>query len=165
MDPYRQQQVGAYFALLEVGELLKHLVEEQLRRDGNLSYVQFRILAELLESGGSARMTDLADRLVSSQAGLTYQASQLETAGLITRRRAEKDQRTTEVTLSDQGSAVMSAVLPGHVALVEQQLFGHLTPTDVASLDDILTRARDHLRTFPSRSSRPRNNQARTERT
>jgi len=164
LDPYRQQQVGAYFALLEVGELLKHLIEEQLRRDGNVSYVQFRILAELLERGGSARMTDLADLLVFSQAGLTYRASQLETAGLIVRRRAEKDQRTIEVTLTDQGSALMNAVLPGHVALVEQQLFGHLTPSDVASLDDILTRVRDHLRTFPTRSSRPRNNKARTER-
>jgi DNA-binding MarR family transcriptional regulator len=164
LESYRQQQVRAYFALLEIGELLRHLIEEQLRRDGNVSYVQFRILAELLERGGSARMTDLADLLVFSQAGLTYRASQLETAGLIVRRRAEKDQRTIEVTLSDQGSALMSAVLPGHVALVEQ-LFSHLTPTDVTSLDDILTRTRDHLRTFPSRSSRPRNNQAQTKQT
>lgn len=156
VDAYRQQQARAYFALLEAGELLKHRVEQQLRRDGGLSYVQFRILAALMEAGGTARMTDLADRLVFSQGGLTYQAGLLEKAGLITRRRAEDDERSTRVTLSGKGQQLMDTVLPGHLALVERELFGQLTPEDVSTLDEVLTRVTDHLRAFPPRSSASR---------
>jgi DNA-binding MarR family transcriptional regulator len=148
LESYRQQQVRAYFALLEIGELLRHLIEEQLRRDGNVSYVQFRILAELLERGGSARMTDLADLLVFSQAGLTYRASQLETAGLIVRRRAEKDQRTIEVTLSDQGSALMSAVLPASTTSLRAQettcVHSHPAPPDPVTTKPRQSRPEPH---------------------
>ena len=55
-------QLGAYFALIEVVGLLRHAVEQQLREAGDLSYVQFQLLARLGDSPtGSHRMTDLAD--------------------------------------------------------------------------------------------------------
>ena len=40
-------QLGAYFALIEVTSLLRHAVEQQLRDAGDLSYVQFQLLARL----------------------------------------------------------------------------------------------------------------------
>ena len=40
-------QLGAYFALMEVAGLLRHAVEQQLREAGDLSYVQFQLLARL----------------------------------------------------------------------------------------------------------------------
>jgi hypothetical protein len=53
---------------------------------GNLSRPQFQILARLNAApGGRLRMTDLADGLVYSRSGLTYQASLLEKGGLVTR--------------------------------------------------------------------------------
>ena len=79
-------QLGAYFALIEVAGLLRHAVEQQLRDAGDLSYVQFQLLARLGdEPTGSHRMTDLADGVVYSRSGLTYQAGLLEKAGLVTR--------------------------------------------------------------------------------
>ena len=73
-------QLGAYFALMEVAGLLRHAVEQQLREAGDLSYVQFQLLARLgLGSPtGSERMTHLADGVVYSRSGLTYQAALLE---------------------------------------------------------------------------------------
>ena len=83
LDPV---QLGAYFALIEVSSLLRHAVEQQLREAGDLSYVQFQLLARLGDSPtGSHRMTDLADGVVYSRSGLTYQAGLLEKAGLVTR--------------------------------------------------------------------------------
>ena len=41
------QQLGAYFALMEAVSLLQHHVEQHLRTEGNLSYVQFQLLARL----------------------------------------------------------------------------------------------------------------------
>ena len=83
LDPV---QLGAYFDLIEVTSLLRHAVEQQLREAGDLSYVQFQLLARLGDSPtGSHRMTDLADGVVYSRSGLTYQAGLLEKAGLVTR--------------------------------------------------------------------------------
>ena len=55
-------QLGAYFALIEVTSLLRHAIEQQLREAGDLSFVQFQILArlDLHSPTGSHRMTDLA---------------------------------------------------------------------------------------------------------
>src|SRR3982750_2907681 len=83
LDPV---QLGAYFTLIEVVGLLRHAVERQLREAGGLSYVQFQLLARLGDSPtGSHRMTDLADGVVYSRSGLTYQAGLLEKRGLVTR--------------------------------------------------------------------------------
>src|SRR5579872_6187520 len=55
----KPEQLAAYFALMEVGNLLQHAVEQQLREEGGLSYVQFQILAVLGEAAeGRQRMTD-----------------------------------------------------------------------------------------------------------
>src|SRR3954467_13202951 len=87
-------QLGAYFALIEVSSLLRHAIEQQLRDAGDLSYVQFQLLARLGDaSAGSLRMTDLADGVVYSRSGLTDQARLLEQAGLVTRSPSPDDER------------------------------------------------------------------------
>lgn len=45
--PLTSEQLAAYFSLMEVGNLLQHAVEQQLREEGGLSYIQFQILAVL----------------------------------------------------------------------------------------------------------------------
>src|SRR5487761_709911 len=82
LDP---QELGAYFVLREAVSLLQHQVEQQLRAEGGISYVQFELLARLADKSGPLTMTELADGVVYSRSGLTYQASLLEKAGLITR--------------------------------------------------------------------------------
>src|SRR2546430_15747303 len=99
-------QLGAYFALIEVAGLLRHAVEQQLREVGDLSYVQFQLLARLGDSAtGSHRMTDLADGVVYSRSGLTYQAGLLEKAGLVTRAPSADDERGITVTITEAGRA------------------------------------------------------------
>src|SRR3954467_5232388 len=101
-------QLGAYFALIEVVGLLRHAVEQQLRDAGDLSYVQFQLLARLGDSGtGSHRMTDLADGVVYSRSGLTYQAGLLEKAGLITRSPSPEDELGGTATITKAGRALL----------------------------------------------------------
>src|SRR3954447_27035570 len=124
-SPLDSVQLGAYFALMEVAGLLRHAVEQQLHEEGDLSFVQFQLLARLgLGSpNGSERMTDLADGVVYSRSGLTYQAGLLEKAGLVTRAAATDDDRGVMVTITDAGRALLGRVLPGHTAVIRQQLF------------------------------------------
>jgi DNA-binding MarR family transcriptional regulator len=149
--------LGAYFALIEVSSLVRHAVEQQLRDAGDLSYVQFQLLATLGDAPtGSRRMTDLADGVVYSRSGLTYQVGLLERAGLVTRSPSEEDERGITVTITAAGQRVLAAVFPGHVGLLRQLVFDSLGPDDVDDLAHVLTKVRDHMRTIPPRSAKPR---------
>jgi len=155
--PLEPEQLAVYFALMEVSSLLQHAVEQQLRADGDLSWVQFQILAGLNDlPGGHQRMTDLADRVVYSRSGLTYQAAQLQKAGLIERTPDVDDERATNVSITGAGRALVRAVLPGHVEVVRAALLQHLSPRDRASLTSVLQKVRDRMRAAPPRSAAPR---------
>ena len=154
LDPV---QLGAYFALIEVTSLLRHAVEQQLREVGDLSYVQFQLLARLGDSStGSLRMTDLADGVVYSRSALTYQAGLLDKAALVTRSQAADDERGITVTITDTGRARLAKVFPGHVEIVKDLLFEPLSGDDVEALLGLLGPVRDHMRATPPRSAAPR---------
>jgi DNA-binding MarR family transcriptional regulator len=151
------EQLGAYFALIEVNSLLQYAVDEHLRADGDLSFVQFQILARLNDApGGRLRMTDLADGVVYSRSGLTYQAGLLDKRGLISRSPSPDDERSVLVTITDAGRALVAHVMPEHVARVRQLLFEPMTGADVTALSAVLGRVRDHMRASPPRSAKPR---------
>ncbi|MEV4776794.1 MarR family winged helix-turn-helix transcriptional regulator [Microbacterium sp. LWH12-1.2] len=151
------QELAAYFAFTEVSSLLRHAVETQLREVGKLSYVQFQLLARLGDAAdGSQRMTDLADGVVYSRSGLTYQAQLLEGRGLITRAPSPDDERSTIVTITDEGRAVLAAVFPGHIEVVSSMLFASLEEGDVDTLARVMTQVSGHLRANPPRSAAPR---------
>lgn len=147
-------QLSAYLAFTEVGSLLRPAVERQLRDAGELSYVQFQLLARLGDApDGHLRMTDLADSVVYSRSGLTYQAQLLEQRGLITRSPSPGDERSTVASITAAGRAVLSAVFPGHIITVQGLLFAPLTAGDAADLARILGRVTEHLRAGPPRSA------------
>jgi DNA-binding MarR family transcriptional regulator len=151
------EQLAAYFALIEVGSLLQHNVDQQLREEGGLSYTQFQILAVLGEGAdGRARMTDLADRLVHSRSGLTYQVTQLAEAGVLSKESSPEDERSVIVSLTPHGRDVLERVMAGHIQVVRRLLLEPLSDRDVAGLGDVLGRIRAHMRAVPPRSAAPR---------
>jgi DNA-binding MarR family transcriptional regulator len=151
-------QLGAYFTLIEVTSLLRHAIEQQLREAGDLSFVQFQILSRLAlhSPDGSQRNTDLADAVVHSRSGLTYQAGLLEKAGLVTRATTAGDERGVTVTVTPAGRALLAEVMPGHVEVVSRLLFDPLPRADAHALAGLLAPVRDHMRATPPRSASPR---------
>ncbi|MBR7833167.1 MarR family transcriptional regulator [Actinospica durhamensis] len=157
LDP---RELGTYFALMEAVGVLQHHVEQQLRAEGGISYVQFQLLARLADADGPLTMTQLADGVVYSRSGLTYQAGLLEKAGLITRGSFAQDERATLVSITDEGRALVGQVLPGHVQVTRRLLFDSLSDDDLQHLGAIMTRVRDHARAQPPRSAAPRKRRA-----
>ena len=153
-----ETQLRAYFALMDVAGLLRHKVEQQLRAAANLTYVQFKVLARLgLDSPtGSLRMTELADEVVYSRSGLTYQAGQMEKAGWVERGPSPDDDRGVTVTITDAGREQLARALPGHVEVLRELLFATLTEDDVSALATLLEPVLDHMRAGPPRSATPR---------
>ena len=158
LDP---RQLRVYFVLTEAVSLLQYQVEQQLRAEGELGYVQFQLLARLADAHGPLTMTQLADGVVYSRSGLTYQAALLEKAGLITRGPSPDDERATLVTITGTGLALFGRVLPGHVQVIRRLLFDPLSGADLDHLGDIMTRVRDHMRARPPRSAAPRKRRSR----
>ena len=150
------EQLGTLFVLIEAVSLLQHRVEQHLRTEGDLSYVQFQLLARLADADIQLTMTQLADGVVYSRSGLTYQAGLLEKAGLITRGPNPDDERGTVVSITENGRALVRSVLPGHIQVVRRMLFDPLSDEDLRRLGDIMTRVRDHMRSQPPRSAAPR---------
>jgi DNA-binding MarR family transcriptional regulator len=156
VQPLDPAQLDVYFVLMEAVSLLQHQVELQLRAEGDISYVQFQLLARLASVPGPLTMTELADGVVYSRSGLTYQAGLLEKAGLIARSPSPDDERATLVSITDSGRALVGRVLPGHVQVTRRLLFDSLSDDDLRHLGDIMTRVRDHMRAQPPRSAAPR---------
>ena len=154
VPPTLPPEFGVYFALLEVSALVQRGVEGQLRRDGGLSFVQFQILAILGEDPSPRSMTDLADRLVHSKSGLTYQVDRLEEAGLVARVPSKQDERGVNVTLSPKGAALLERVLPGHVEVAREVLVDALDDADRDELTRLLGLVTQHMRSRPPRSAR-----------
>jgi DNA-binding MarR family transcriptional regulator len=101
-------------------------------------------------------MTDVADRLVHSRSGLTYQVGQLAGLGLVAKAPSPEDERGVIVSITPQGRALLDRVMAGHVQVVQQLLFEPLSNADVAELHDVLGRVRQHMRAVPPRSAAPR---------
>src|SRR3981081_96226 len=115
VQPLDPAQLGAYFVLMAAVSLPQHQVEQQLRAGGGISYVHSQLLARLAHAHGPLTMTELADGVVYSRSGLTYQAGLLEKAGLITRDPSPDDDRATLVTITDNGRALVDRPLPRHL--------------------------------------------------
>ena len=150
------EQLQALFALMEAASLLQHQIEQHLRQEGDISWVQFQLLGRLADADDPLTMTQLADGVVYSRSGLTYQAGLLEKAGLISRDASADDDRATLVTITGAGRDLFGRLLPGHVRVTRRLLFDSLSDQDTRQLGEIMTRARDHMRAQPPRSAAPR---------
>jgi len=133
-----RDELSAYFALRAAGDRLQQAVARQLR-EFDLTEIQFTILAHVHDAG-ELRMTDLANRLVASKNGITYQATQLESRGLISRRASDEDARSVIVRLQPAGEDLLARVFPGHIALVRELFLDRLTRTQLAAIRDGLGR-------------------------
>ena len=91
-------------------------------------------------------MSELADVIIVSRSGLTYQVTQLERAGLVRREKCPTDERGVLAVLSGTGRAALRRAAPGHVRVVRRYLIDALTPAQRSALTDALSAARDRLR-------------------
>ena len=147
LDP---AEMKAWLAFLEVSHLLERAIEHQLRQDAGLSHAQYEILTRLEAAGGGAlRMSELADVIVVSRSGLTYQITQLEKAGLVRREKCPSDERGILAILTPAGRDALLRAAPGHLRVVRDNLIDALTPAQREALAEGLTAARARLRPAP----------------
>ncbi|MFF3313714.1 MarR family winged helix-turn-helix transcriptional regulator [Streptomyces sp. NPDC002952] len=142
-----ETEMRAWTGFLETSSLLAKLVDAQLRDAGSVTQVQYEILTRLHESPGHrSRMTELAQAMICSRSGLTYQVAQMEKAGLLRRETDPDDERGVLAVLAPAGLRVLDRTAPGHLDVVRKGFVDVLTPREVAQLAAIMDRTRAHLR-------------------
>ncbi|MFB7377705.1 MarR family winged helix-turn-helix transcriptional regulator [Kitasatospora purpeofusca] len=142
-----EEEMAAWRSFVTASNLLNRRLERQLKEDSGLSHTQYEILVHLSAApAGSLRMTELADKLVTSKSGLTYQVTQLEKMGLVGRRSCPSDVRGVFAELTDQGRELLREAAPGHVALVRELLIDVLSREQLAVLADGLGQVSARLR-------------------
>ncbi|RZS77558.1 DNA-binding MarR family transcriptional regulator [Motilibacter rhizosphaerae] len=140
-------EMQAWVAFLDTSNLLLRRVDRQLREDAGLTQPQYELLTRLAQAPEQRmRMAELADALVASRSGLTYQVAQLEKSGLVRREAYAGDDRGVLAVLTDEGDAVLRRTAPGHVRVVRENLVDVLDREQLVSLADMLGRTRAHLR-------------------
>ncbi len=142
-----EAEMATWLAFLEVSHLLDRRIEQQLRQDAGLSHAQYEILSRLESAdGGQLRMSELADVIIVSRSGLTYQISQLEKAGLVRREKCPSDDRGVLAVLTPAGRCALAQAAPGHLRVVRQYLIDALTPAQRDILRTAFTTVRNNLR-------------------
>lgn len=139
--------MAAWRGFVAASNLVARRLERQLKEDSGLSHTQYEILVQLSAApDGSLRMTELADRVVTSKSGLTYQVTQLEKAGLVARRSCPSDVRGVFADITGEGWRVLREAAPGHVAAVREALIDMLTTEQLTALAESLGKVSDRLR-------------------
>ncbi|MCB2177812.1 MAG: MarR family transcriptional regulator [Actinomycetales bacterium] len=128
-------ELQAWIRLVAVVELLPGTLEQQLRRDSDLSHFEYFVMAMLSEAPGRRlRMTALAARANATLSRLSHVVSRLEARGLVERAPCPEDGRATNALLTEAGWEVVVAAAPGHVEQVRRVVFDALEPEQVGQL-------------------------------
>ena len=131
------EEQKAWRAWLYSTQLLQDRLDRELTHQTGISHAYYEILVALSETPGRMmRMSELADRCLSSRSRLSHAVSRLEERGWIRRQLCAEDGRGQLAVLTDEGFAALEAAAPIHVESVRTHLFDQLSPVQVAAMRD-----------------------------
>jgi DNA-binding MarR family transcriptional regulator len=132
------EEQKAWRAWLYSSLLLQDRLDRELTREAGIPHAYYEILVQLSEAPcRMLRMSQLAERSLSSRSRLSHAVSRLEERGWVRRQVCEEDGRGQLAVLTDDGFAALEAAAPIHVEGVRQHLFDQLSPEQVAAMRDI----------------------------
>jgi DNA-binding MarR family transcriptional regulator len=131
LDPVR---LSAWRMLLESHRGLIDRLEAELQEEKGLPLGWYDVLVNLSEGNHQLRMTELAERVVLSQSGLSRLVDRMAQAGLVERKPCDTDRRGTWVVLTEHGTAVLKDAAPLHLAGVQRHFGANLTDQEAETL-------------------------------
>ena len=131
------EEQKAWRAWLYSSLLLQDRLDRELTHETGISHAYYEILVALSETPGRMmRMSELADRCLSSRSRLSHAVSRLEERGWVRRQVCEEDGRGQLAVLTDDGFEALEAAAPIHVESVRTHLFDQLTREQVEHMRD-----------------------------
>jgi DNA-binding MarR family transcriptional regulator len=130
--------LGAWRALLRAHATLMRQLGTDLESKTGLHLGDFDVLGQLAEAGGALRMTELAERTLSSRSGMTRRIDRIVVEGLVRRANADGDARGVVVALTDAGVARLAETAPVHLRGVSELFLARLNDQELAALEGAL---------------------------
>jgi len=132
------EEQRAWRSYIESTKVLFDALDRQLQRDADMPHAYYEILVRLSEADDrSLRMSELADRTLSSRSRLSHAVARLEERGWVVREDCATDRRGQIARLTDAGFATLAAAAPGHVSAVREILIDPLTAEQLDQLTAI----------------------------
>jgi DNA-binding MarR family transcriptional regulator len=123
-------------------------IDQQLRRDADLSMVEYQVLAMLSNSPErTLRMSSLAQRTNTSLSRLSHLVKRFEERGFVRREADPVDGRFTNAILTDKGYQVLAEAAPSHVAHVRSLVIDVLSAEQLRRLGLAADRIMSHIDT------------------
>ncbi|MEQ9810394.1 MarR family winged helix-turn-helix transcriptional regulator [Streptococcus jiangjianxini] len=97
---------------------------------------QFSVL-DVLHTKGEMTISKLIESILATSGNMTVVLKNMDRNGWIYRRRDDNDKRAYVIGLTDEGRRLIEAVLPEHIARVEES-FSVLTEKEQLQLIDLL---------------------------
>lgn len=137
----------AWRGLLEVASFVTQRIDEDLRDQVGIDIQTYDAMLHTKEAGEAGiRMTDLADRVLLTKAGLTALVDRLEDRGLVARQPGRDDRRVKRIVLTPAGWDLFRQAATVHNATVEQWFRQHLDDNTAQPIAQTLARIHEaHL--------------------
>ncbi len=128
---------ASWRAVMRLVAKLPRALDRQLRRDAELSLVEYEALAFLAEEQGrTMRMSRLAEATTTSLPRLSQLMTRLEQRGLAYRQPDPQDGRFTQALLTDDGYRKVVEAAPGHATTVRALVVDALGPDRMRRLGE-----------------------------
>lgn len=137
-EPFRDDELRAWRGFLRAHRRVTDELNQRLSRAHGLTMLHYGVLITLItEPSRTMRMTDLADRVLTSPSGMTRAVAALADEGLIERDQDPADGRGIVARLTPAGVRRLREAQVTHHACVRELLFAGLTPEDLRRLAEI----------------------------
>jgi DNA-binding MarR family transcriptional regulator len=120
LDEKTVRAVRAYENLMYAAKSVGRLLGEQLDSFG-LTESQLRTLEWLVKLGPMS-LVDVCDRVLRGSSDMTVMTKNLESRGLVTRRKNETDRRLTMIQVTTEGKKLLLRILPMRARLIKAQM-------------------------------------------
>ena len=134
-----ESQMRAWRAFLGASTLVSARLNHELDEAAAISMYEYEILVRLFESeAGRVRMSQLADQVSYSRSRLTHTVGRLERAGYVLRSSCPNDRRGVYAHLTKAGYEFLAKTAPIHLDGVRRHLINRFTPSELATLTELL---------------------------
>src|SRR5947207_5367319 len=130
----------AWRSMLRAHATLMRRLDTDLERETGLALADFDVLAQMAESHGELRMTELADRALISRSGMSRRVARLVDQGLVRRDKAGGDGRGVVVALTEAGIARLAETAPAHARGISKLFVAQLDDQELALLERALNK-------------------------
>jgi DNA-binding MarR family transcriptional regulator len=140
------EEQAAWRAWIAASLLLPDRLSRDLQERAGISLADYEILVYLSESPGRRlRMSELAERTLSSRSRLSHQVDRLSDEGYVVREPCSEDRRGYFAVLTPAGWDFLVATAPTHVESVRDHLVDVLTPEEFAELGRLCSKVSSGL--------------------